>query len=638
MTAVWSSGPAAVADPAHATPVVEDERMLAWRDVFAGSAAVALRAYRAAWSAPGLDDGARAVAAVGVLDAADRRTPLRDRIPRSGVLAEIVAAADLDAGSEAVLAAAWWSSVDPQLAVAFGCVHDDPARRYPSLGLVALLLRPLGIHVPLTLGAGHRLVQSGLLDPVPSPDLRVALPAATAALLAAAPPSPPSAGPVVPRLAEVVRQVAALVRAGGEVLVRCEAEDDREVVRDAVAARLGMALPEAPRPPRLSALLFRLGRELPALLVAPGEAPAPGTLLAVGDGDCVAQARWHTVDVEAPSLPLAERCWRVALRRSGLRPAAAEVTALAGRLPLGERGICEVVAHGVAAAAARGDRVRVGDVGAALRAQPPHDPGGLARRVAVTAGLDDLVLPRATREALAEVVAHARFSPAALARLGLDDRRGRAVIALFHGPSGTGKTAAAEGVAAAVDRDLWVVDLAKVVSKWLGETQRNLDAVLHEAATAGVVLLFDEADGLFGKRGEVTDAHDRYANLEIDHLLQRVEQHTGVVLLTSNRPAALDDAFARRIRLSVRFDLPDHREREALWRAYLPAHLLAEGADTAAAAREELSGAAIRAAAVSATVLALADGTGVCAGHLARAVRRELEKARRPLTARSASS
>jgi SpoVK/Ycf46/Vps4 family AAA+-type ATPase len=175
-----------------------------------------------------------------------------------------------------------------------------------------------------------------------------------------------------------------------------------------------------------------------------------------------------------------------------------------------------------------------------------------------------------------------------------------------------------------------VVDLARVVSKWLGETQRNLDVVLHEAAAAGAVLLFDEADGLFGKRGEVTDARDRYANLEIDHLLQRIETHEGVVVLTSNRPAALDEAFARRIRLAVRFEPPGHEDRRRLWSTYLP------GIDTEGVAREELTGATIRAASLAATVLALDDGTEVTPERLRVAVRREQDKQRRTPVARGA--
>ena len=132
----------------------------------------------------------------------------------------------------------------------------------------------------------------------------------------------------------------------------------------------------------------------------------------------------------------------------------------------------------------------------------------------------------------------------------------------------------------------------------------------------------------------MTDARDRYANLEIDHLLQRIELHSGVVILTSNRPATLDEAFARRIRLSVRFDMPDHAQREELWRRALPAAMLADGASPEVAAREQLSGAAIRSVALAAAVLAVDDGTGVTNAHLSAAVSRELDKQKRPPTAR----
>ena len=239
-----------------------------------------------------------------------------------------------------------------------------------------------------------------------------------------------------------------------------------------------------------------------------------------------------------------------------------------------------------------------------------------------------------TRDGLAELVAHARYSIAVSADMGLTSSRGQAVIALFHGASGTGKTAAAEAVAADLDRDLWVVDLARVVSKWLGETQRNLDAVLSEAAERARSCCSTRPTGCSASAAEVTDARDRYANLEIDHLLQRVELHSGVVILTSNRPAALDEAFARRIRLSVRFDMPDHAQREELWRRVLPSALLAEGASSEVAAREQLSGAAIRSVALAAAVLAVDDGTGVTNGPLSAAVSRELDKQKRPPTAR----
>lgn len=644
-----------------AEPDERDERLLAWRDVLVGATTAALRTYRSAWSADHLDDAARATAGVGALDgksapepslpvggmvqgvgpcAAGRVRPrtFHDVLPAGGALAATVTAAGLTPGEEALLAAAWWTAVDPQLAVAFGCLHDDSRRRWATPATVRLALTRLGVDVPVVVGEDSSLVRPGLLDPAPGPGHPLTLTAAAADLLSGNVRALPATTETAPRLAPVADRLADLVAGGGRVVARCVADDDRASLRDAVAARLTLPLAPTSRPPGLADLLFRLRRELPAVVLGGGEMPPEGCVLALGPSDASAPPGWHTVDVPAPTLTQAAAAWRSALRTAGARVGRADLAAYASRIPLGERGIREVVARAAAAAEARGDRLTGDDVASALRGQPRHDPGGLARQLPTATRLDDLVLTAATRDGLDEVVAHARWSAAAHETLGFDGVRGRAVVALFHGPSGTGKTAAAEALAVAVDRDLWVVDLAKVVSKWLGETQRNLDTVLDEAATAGVVLLFDEADGLFGKRGEVTDARDRYANLEIDHLLQRIELHTGVVVLTSNRPAALDEAFARRIRLSVRFDLPDHAEREELWRRILPVRLLGADTDTVRVAREELSGAAIRAAALAATVLATADGSAVTSAHLETAVRRELEKTGRHVTARTVRS
>lgn len=624
-------------------PPERDERLLAWRDVLSGAATGALRTYRSAWSADGLDDAARATAGVGALDLRPlsrnpRRRTFHDALPRHGTLAAVVTASRLAPGEEAMLAAAWWTAVDPQLAVVFGCLHDDGRRRWATPATLRLALAPLGVDVPVVVGETSPLVRSGLLEPGPGPGHPLTLTSAAADLLACRRQAPHEVAPTSGRLAPVVTHLADLVAGGGRVVGRCVADDDPAVLRDAVADRLGLTVAATSRPPGLAALLLALGRELPAVVLSGGERPPDGCVLALGPADAPAPPGWHTLDVPAPTVTAAEHEWRAALWAAGLRVPAAELTAYASRGPLGEKAVRDVVARAAQAAGARGNRITRENVVAALRGQPRQDPGGLARRLPATTRLDDLVLSPGTREGLAEVVAHARWSAAAHETLGLDGVRGRAVVALFHGPSGTGKTAAAEALAGAVDRDLWVVDLAKVVSKWLGETQRNLDAVLDSAATAGVVLLFDEADGLFGKRGEVTDARDRYANLEIDHLLQRIELHTGVVVLTSNRPASLDEAFARRIRLSVRFEPPDHTEREELWRRILPTRLLAPGADTTRVAREELTGAAIRAAALTATVLATAGGSPVTSAHLEAAVRRELEKTRRPLTARRGAS
>jgi hypothetical protein len=616
-----------------------DERLLAWRDVLVGAATAALRTYRSAWSADHLDDAARATAGVGALDGPGsmRQRTFHDALPAHGALAATVTAAGLIPGEEALLAAAWWTAVDPQLAVAFGCLHDDSRRRWATPATLRLAMTRLGFDVPVVVGDDSPLVRTGLLEPVPGPGHPLTLTAAAVDLLSGNVRALPAAKQIARRLAPMADRLADLVAGGSRVVARCVADDDRTSLRDAVAERLALPLAPTSRPPGLADLLLRLRRELPAVVLC-REAPPEGCVLALGPGDASAPPGWHTVDVPAPTLAQATTAWRSALRTAGARVGRADLAAYASRLPLGENGIREVVARAAAAAESRGDLLTGEDVAAALRGQPRHDPGGLARQLPASTRLDDLVLSAATRYGLDEVVAHARWSAAAHETLGFDGVRGRAVVALFHGPSGTGKTAAAEALAAAVDRDLWVVDLAKVVSKWLGETQRNLDTVLDDAATAGVVLLFDEADGLFGKRGEVTDARDRYANLEIDHLLQRIELHTGVVVLTSNRPAALDEAFARRIRLSVRFDLPDHAEREELWRRVLPGWVLDTDTDTVRVAREELSGAAIRAAALAATVLATADGSAVTSAHLETAVRRELEKTGRHLTARTVRS
>lgn len=628
---VAGSRPTAQAVPAG----LADPRLAAWRTLLAAACVEVLRRYEGAWAqAP--DAAARAAAAVGVVD----HRPVLDLLPfpSEGELARLVAVAGLTRADEAVLAATWWSAVDPQVAVLLGCVHDDSTRRHATLGVLAQVLAPVGVGVPLVIGEHHPLVRSGLLDPVPDAATPLRLPAATVAVLAGDRAPAPATGPVAPRLAGVAARVRRLLDADARVLVRCAVPDDRAPVRDAVASLLGIAVAPVPRPAPAAALLRALGHELPAVLLEDDTPPPEGTVLALGGPTCASPAGWHAVEVPPPSLDAAVQVWRAALRRAGLRASGPVLADLAGRLPLAERTIGEVVADAATAAGALDRPLRPDDVTAALRAHPRQDPGGLARRSAASVGLEDLVLPRTTQDALADFLAHARWSPAAHAALGLHGARGRAVIALFHGPSGTGKTAAVEAAAAALDRDLWTVDLAKVVSKWLGETQRHLDTVLSQAATAGALLLFDEADGLFGKRGEVTDARDRYANLEIDHLLQRIELHEGVVVLTSNRPGALDDAFARRIRLAVRFELPDHAQREEIWARYLPDAMLEDGASRATVAREELSGAAIRSAALAAEVSAIAAGTRVRDEHLAAAVGRELEKNRRPPTARSAAT
>jgi SpoVK/Ycf46/Vps4 family AAA+-type ATPase len=242
--------------------------------------------------------------------------------------------------------------------------------------------------------------------------------------------------------------------------------------------------------------------------------------------------------------------------------------------------------------------------------------------------LDDLVLPADVRAQLDELVAHVALQDVVLDGWGFRRRlpRGQGVAALLAGPPGTGKTMAAEALAAALGQDLYRIDLSAVVSKYIGETEKNLSLAFDEAERAEAVLLFDECDALFGKRTEQRDAHDRWANLEVNHLLQRVETFTGLVILATNRRAALDEAFLRRLRFTIRFDPPDVALRRELWRRAFPPQTPRAELDWDALAARELTGGNVQASALAAAFLAAADGEPVGERHLSRALRREYDK------------
>jgi vesicle-fusing ATPase len=220
---------------------------------------------------------------------------------------------------------------------------------------------------------------------------------------------------------------------------------------------------------------------------------------------------------------------------------------------------------------------------------------------------------------------------------GRQSARGLGVTALFTGESGTGKTLAAEVIAAELGHDLYRIDLASVVSKYIGETEKNLRAVFDAAQTSGAVLLFDEADALFGRRSDVKDSHDRYANLEVAYLLQRMESYRGVAILTTNLRATIDRAFLRRLRFVVTFPFPDEAARESIWRRAFPAQAPLDGIDPAALARLQVSGGAIRAIALSAAFAAAHDGLPIGPAHVLRAAEVEYAKADRPLRSADAA-
>jgi SpoVK/Ycf46/Vps4 family AAA+-type ATPase len=270
------------------------------------------------------------------------------------------------------------------------------------------------------------------------------------------------------------------------------------------------------------------------------------------------------------------------------------------------------------------------DVTAGARAQNAGGLERLARRVEAAAGWRDLVLPPDATAQLRELTDRARHRERVLGEWGMGggSARGTGVTALFAGDSGTGKTLSAEVVAAELGLDLYVIDLATVVDKYIGETEKNLDRIFAEADRVNGVLLFDEADAIFGKRSEVKDARDRYANVEIAYLLQRMERFDGLAVLTTNLRANLDEAFLRRLDVIVDFPMPDEDDRCRLWERHLPESLPRAGdIDVAFLARAfKLSGGNIRNICLAAAFLAAAGNRPIAMVDLVRATEREYQK------------
>ena len=468
-------------------------------------------------------------------------------------------------------------------------------------------------------------------------------------------------GPLAPSqralAAELARTAGA---AGSRVVIRLDGED-----RD---ARLGVA----------QALAF-VGRRV-ALAVRAGALPAAGPDLAAlarlvdreallldglpivdaEDGNDAAVAAF-VEQLESPLVVLvgetaARTPGRVALHRSIHLPAPAEARVL-WTAALGEPAalalddpVEEVAQHFRLSAAA------IDAVARELRATAEPDAAdslrrlcrersrvrleGLADRIDPVATWDDLVLPPAHTELLHEIVRHVRHRTQVYERWGFGARttRGLGVTALFAGDSGTGKTLAAEVLARELGLDLYRIDLAATVSKYIGETEKNLRRLFEAAEASGAVLLFDEADALFGKRGEVKDGHDRYANLEVAYLLQRMESYRGLAILTTNLRSNVDRAFLRRLRFVVQFPFPDPVQREQIWLRTFPPEVPLERIQAGALAKLAVSGGAIRAIALSAAFAAAEDGTAITPAHVLHAARVEYAKAERALTASETES
>jgi SpoVK/Ycf46/Vps4 family AAA+-type ATPase len=269
-----------------------------------------------------------------------------------------------------------------------------------------------------------------------------------------------------------------------------------------------------------------------------------------------------------------------------------------------------------------------GDLDAAVRRLVGPKLDQLARRIRPRHTWDDLVLPPAHAAQLRDIVDRYRLASTVYDEWGFPAVPSAGLVALFSGPSGTGKTLAAEVVAGELGLDLYKLDLSSIVSKWVGETEKNLDELFEAAGAGNLVLFFDEADALFSKRSEVADSHDRYANLETSYLLQRLESYHGVVVMATNYEKNIDQAFMRRIHARIDFALPDEAERRMIWHRHLQAGApLADDIDVEWLARHfELPGAAIRNAVIDAAFHAAATTGTIDMASLVGGVARELRK------------
>jgi hypothetical protein len=335
--------------------------------------------------------------------------------------------------------------------------------------------------------------------------------------------------------------------------------------------------------------------------------------------------------VPLPDLRRGTAVWRACL--AGLTPDAdAWAEELAGRYRLPTARIPAAVrsAQDNRLMASDPGPLGLADVAAACRQQSARTLGGVAVKVSSTASWDDLVLPADRTDLLREIRDQFHHRHQVLNGWGFGAKlsRGKGLSALFSGPPGTGKTMAAEVLAGDLGLDLYQVDLSSVVSKYIGETEKNLARVFDEARASNAILFFDEADALFGKRTEVTDAHDRYANIETSYLLQKMDEYDGVVILASNLRQNLDDAFTRRLRFIVEFPFPESDSRRRIWRTVFPADapLSADVDFTELAERFPISGGNIKNIALNAAFLAAVREDEITRRHILNGTRREFEK------------
>lgn len=308
----------------------------------------------------------------------------------------------------------------------------------------------------------------------------------------------------------------------------------------------------------------------------------------------------------------------------------ADINALASKFKFSGGQIRDAIFTARNVSAARGSpEPSIDDLFRGCKAQSNKNLSQFARKIEPRYKWEDIVLPKDAKQQLNEVSWYIKYRGIVYTDWGFDNKSslGKGLNVLFTGPSGTGKTMAAEIIAKKVDLDLYKIDLSSVVSKYIGETEKNLRNIFKEAETSNAILFFDEADALFGKRSEVKDSHDRYANIEINYLLQKMEEYEGIVILATNFGNNIDDAFLRRMHFKIEFSLPDEKQREKIWRHIFPEETKVEkDLDYSFLSKFKITGGNIKNIALTAAFLAAADSGKIKIEHIIRATMREFQK------------
>jgi len=340
-----------------------------------------------------------------------------------------------------------------------------------------------------------------------------------------------------------------------------------------------------------------------------------------------------TLELTDPPVNIRKEMWRINLAGQTTSNSDVDLDELAMKFRFTGGQIRDAVADARNLAIGRGRRkegITTDDLYQAARNQSNQKLKTLARKIRPLFTWEDIVLPKDQLSQLREITDHVKYRDTVFAEWNFDRKvsLGKGLNVLFAGPSGTGKTMAAEIVAGELGLDLYKIDLSTVVSKYIGETEKNLDRIFREAQDSNAILFFDEADAIFGKRSEVKDSHDRYANIEIAYLLQKMEEYDGIVILATNLRKNLDEAFARRMQFAVEFPLPEEPDRRRIWQQVFPREApLASNADLGFMARQfKITGGNIKNIALGAAFLAASDGGVITTEHLVKATKREYQK------------